>query len=417
MANDPGEIRRTFPDYVVYVPRHSGHDTGNEHLLVFDGPDGSLLAVWTQSTRESDPDQHVVFSRSNDEGATWSDPITLAGPSVGPHGRMASWGFPLVSRSGRVYVIYNQHTGRHDTFYHHAGLMAGRYSDDCGRSWSSPQFMHMPRSRYDSPDETIPPEWIVWQQPHRLTHDGRYFVGMTRWVSKHVRNPNPLDSWIGVESVVEFLRFNNIDDDPPISEIEMNSLAYEDEAIRVPLSEDSSVSVAQEPSIVRLPDGRLFCVMRTSTGHPFWTQSCDDGLSWTKPDVLRRRHAAEKLLHPLSPCPIFDLGGPASGSGQYVLFIHNNDGNYGHWKKKDTAHNRRPVYSLIGRFNSESPGQPVEFDAPILFMDQGQVGLGPENRPRYDLSLYASMTVRDRNPILWYPDRKYFLLGKRVSIG
>ena len=49
------ELRRSEPDYVVYRPRSvdgSTFDTGNEHSLVFDGPDGSLMAVWTQSSYE-----------------------------------------------------------------------------------------------------------------------------------------------------------------------------------------------------------------------------------------------------------------------------------------------------------------------------------------------------------------------------
>jgi len=61
------EMRRTQPDYVVYRPKSmdgAHHDWGNEHFLVFDGPDGSLMAVWTQSTREGMPDQRIVFSRS-----------------------------------------------------------------------------------------------------------------------------------------------------------------------------------------------------------------------------------------------------------------------------------------------------------------------------------------------------------------
>jgi hypothetical protein len=38
------QLHKTRPDYVVYVPKStdgSTHDTGNEHFLVFDGPDGS----------------------------------------------------------------------------------------------------------------------------------------------------------------------------------------------------------------------------------------------------------------------------------------------------------------------------------------------------------------------------------------
>jgi len=46
---------------------------------------------------------------------------------------MASWGFPLVSNSGRIYVIYNQRIGVNDLFTHTTGLMAGIHSADAGR--------------------------------------------------------------------------------------------------------------------------------------------------------------------------------------------------------------------------------------------------------------------------------------------
>ncbi len=80
------ELNKTRPDYVVYVPKStdgSTHDTGNEHFLVFDGPDGSLMAVWTQSSHEGKPDQCIVLSCSQDLGQTWQPPVIIAGPD--PH--------------------------------------------------------------------------------------------------------------------------------------------------------------------------------------------------------------------------------------------------------------------------------------------------------------------------------------------
>ena len=37
----------------------------------------------------------------------------------------------------------------------------------------------------------------------------------------------------------------------------------------------------QEPSFVTLPDGRLFCSMRTNLGKVFFATSADNGLTWT----------------------------------------------------------------------------------------------------------------------------------------
>jgi len=78
------EIQRTRPDFIVYRPQSvdgSTRDTGNEHFLVFDGPDRSLLAVWTQSSFEGAGDHRIVFSRSDDEGHTWAPPKHLVGPA------------------------------------------------------------------------------------------------------------------------------------------------------------------------------------------------------------------------------------------------------------------------------------------------------------------------------------------------
>jgi hypothetical protein len=41
-----------------------------------------------------------------------------------------------------------------------------------------------------------------------------------------------------------------------------------------------------------------------------------------------------------------------------------------------------------------------------------RIGFG---KGRADLAMYASLTIRNGRRILWYPDRKFFLLGKIIS--
>jgi hypothetical protein len=70
---------------------------------------------------------------------------------------------------------------------------------------------------------------------------------------------------------------------------------------------------------------------------------------------------------------------------------------------------------VAGRFRSGAE-QPVWFDEPRLFMDHDGVGLGLPGTPgRTDLALYSSFTVRDGHAVLWYPDRKFFLLGRVIG--
>lgn len=402
----PTELGRTRPDYVVYVPRGDGSDTGNEHFLVFDGPDGALMAVWTQSTFEGMPDQHIVFARSDDEGETWTAPRTLAGPDPGVGLHMASWGFPLVSRSGRIYVLYSRHIGVNDYARHTTGLMAGVYSDDAGRTWSSERTVPMPRSRWDHPDAAVPANWIVWQKPLRLS-EGRYIAGFTRWVSPAVRAPRPIGSWIADASVVEFMRFENLDDDPEIDRLTVRFFARDDEALQVAFPGHPETSVVQEPSLVGLPDGRLFCALRTSTGHPYYTLSADGGRSWRAPEPMLRRDGGTALRQPLSPCPIYQVD-----EGEYFFLLHGHDGHFEQWGPTDTSWHRRPVCIARG-LHRPGAHQPIWFSEPQVLMDNGGVPLG-HGKGRADLAMYASVTVRANGPVLWYPERKYFLLGRRI---
>lgn len=409
------ERQATKPDYVVYTPQSldgSTKDTGNEHFLVFPWPedappgDQQLMAVWTQSSAEGQNNQRIVFSRSLDQGHTWTPPKVIAGPVPPKEGNMASWGFPLISKSGRIYAVYSQHTGIHDTFFHTTGLMHAVYSDDAGETWSAPQGVSMARSKWDNPDPTFPSNWIVWQRPMRWS-EGKYFTGFTRWVSKAVRHPPPEKSWTAHESVVEFMRFENLDDDPEPRALVVSFFMSDDEALRVGYPGHDAVSVVQEPSIVALPDRRLFCVMRTRRGCPFFSLSVDAGVHWESPRPLRVQDGAEIIPHPLSPCPIY-----ATGGGKFVLFHHGHDGTFNGWGPKDTLYHRRPIVVSRGHFQPDA-AQPIWFDPPRFFMDHTGLGLGLSRR--HDLAMYASFTPKlDGQNVLWYPDRKFFLLGKIV---
>jgi hypothetical protein len=316
---------------------------------------------------------------------------------------MASWGFPLVSKSGRIYVIYNRHMGVDDIFTHTTGRMEGIYSDDSGVHWSEGQTIRMPRTRWDNPDPAVPANWIVWQKPLRVSGD-KYYSGFTRWVSPAVRPPAPIRVWWAEASVVSFMRFGNLDQDPQPKDLEITYLHNEEDALKVGLIGHPEVSVAQEPSIVPLPDGRLFCVMRTTTGHPYFTISTNQGLTWSKPSPLRQNDKRLPLLHPCSPCPIYQVA-----EGEYIFLFHNHDGHFGGWGPMDWNWHRRPIWLARGLFRPES-AQPVCFSEPVFLMDDDGVPI-----LRGDLAMYASVTHDGDGLVLWYPERKFFLLGKKIT--
>ncbi|MDO4574544.1 MAG: sialidase family protein [Planctomycetia bacterium] len=388
--NDPNDLYYSRPDFVVYRPAVKPEVIGdcyNDHFQVFDGPNGAMFALTCQATCEGALDQHVSLFKSTDKGKTWTGPKVLAGPkTMHEDVPIASWGFPMVSRSGRIYVIFNQYVeGKVSTHRQHTGLMTGIYSDDGGETFSKPQQIPIPRTSNDSSDSSIPPEWVVWQKPLRLAEGGKYLVGVTRYAAPEHHHK--------YRTVTEFIRFNNIDDNPEPKDISLSWMMTNEKVLHTGVH-------CEEPAIVKLPDGRLFALMRTSLGSPYWSVSSDGGENWTAPEKLLNKDGGQPFLHPVSPCPMYDWKGNEAGSGYYFALIHNqyDFNNRNPWQQ------RGPLYLIAGKYQ---PGahQPVWFTAePKLFID----------RPNGN-SFYTSTTQVDGKTVLWYPDQKFYLLGRVIG--
>jgi len=127
------------------------------------------------------------------------------------------------------------------------------------------------------------------------------------------------------DSSAELLRFDNLHEAPDAEAIQVTWLPEGDQPIRVacPIDPERSrgYSLCEEPSVVRLPDDRLFLVVRTVTGRIWYTVSEDEGRSWRPPEVLRAQDGGSEMLHPKAPCPLYALA-----DGRFVLFFHNHDG-------------------------------------------------------------------------------------------
>ncbi|MEM9363427.1 MAG: sialidase family protein [Bacteroidota bacterium] len=389
------DILFSKPDYIVYVPfmpKNQRGDTYNDHFQVFYGRSGVLFATWTQASDEGHLDQHVVLSKSYDHGLTWEYPIVVTGPETTINPReISSWQIPMVSRKGRVYLLWNQQEyGKKGLTGQLCGWMYGKYSDDEGETWSKPEKIKMPIMVTDKAAPSMPPDWVVWQKPLRLGKDEKYLVGLTR----HAR--------VGVNkryrTSVEFLQFNNIDDDPEISELDISWFMANENVLEVPSNYGGAT--CEEPSIVKLPDGRLFTLLRTGTGYAYWSESRDKGVSWSNPKPLLDKDGGKPFLQPISPCPIYDWKGNEAGSGYYYAFLHNKFD----FEAKSAYQNRGPLYLIAGTFQKNAE-QPIWFSKPKLFI----------NRPSEN-SLYSSTTVLPSGEnVLWYNDKKHYLLGKKIG--
>ncbi len=390
------------PDYIVYIPRQRREVVGdryNDHFQVFDKPDGTLFAAWTQATGEGDVDQHICFSKSLDRGRTWTAPTILAGSPnhVNPQ-PIASWQQPMVSRSGRLYVLWNQRI-TNDRLHH--GVMMGKYSDDNGETWSQPRVVALPRVNRDPLDR--PPSWCIWQRPLRLGQDGKYVVGLSRHgrpadgaaTAAAPATPGRRAQSALPGTTVEFIQYDNIDDDPAVEDIRVVMLAANEGEMAV--VDPRWGLCAEEASIVNLPDGRLFALMRTSAGSPYWSQSRDKGRTWDEPKPLTDAQG-RAYRHPRAPCPIYDRRGPEASSGEYFAFISNQERD-----EVNPYHPRGPLFLIAGRFDPAGE-QPIRFAEPKPF----------PSRPSGN-AFYTSLTVVDGRTVLWIPDRKHFLIGKVIG--
>ncbi|MCX6377195.1 MAG: sialidase family protein [Armatimonadetes bacterium] len=403
------EWRRTNPDLIIYVPKTpGGADNCNQHFNVVATPSGAFLATWTCASRESDPNQRVVFSRSTDRGKTWIEPQIIDGPKPDdpPGTGLASWQFLIVGPR-RIWCFYNKNIGIDDARTADTGVLRCRYSDDDGVTWSARSYDYMIEPNAIShPDPKIPPTWIVYQNP-TVTPEGAVLAGFTRWAS------NAVDPDIGMferASEICFLRFENILTEPDPQKLIVTTWPKTPHGLSVPNPMRPGINTAQEPTNPSLSDGRLICPMRTLRGRIYFALSEDDGRSWDQPRILRYQPGGAEILHPMAPCPLYKLK-----DGRFLLIFYNNDGSgHGGRGPTDSINVRNPAYITIGREIPGDKDQPIRFGPPKLFASTDWTPV-PGADTGTQVATYTSL-VEDRGErILFYPDRKHFLLGRYLT--
>jgi hypothetical protein len=221
-------------------------------------------------------------------------------------------------------------------------------------------------------------------------------------------------NWVNTDSRCYFMRFMNMDENPSPEKIKIGWYPENDLGLEVQNPVYPHMSVAQEPAVVLLPDGRLFTVMRTMTGYIYYAVSEDNGKTWTVPEMLRYSDHGEGIKHPMSPCPLFKLD-----DGSYILIFHNNDGHrYGYqqadkeWSINVANIIRNPAYYAVGEFRADAE-QPVWFGEPVEILNTQDIAVPPKMTA--EIGTYPSITQFRGRTVLWYPDRKRYLLGKDLD--
>ena len=123
--------RRTNPDLVVFLPPAPPYyPEAADHVLVDYTPGGDLLAIWTMGLEPNRRDFNVVYARSMDGGVNWTSPTPVHEP--GGLGHTSQFGWPVISKTGRIYCFYNRTVGIGLPSV--ANIMC-KYSDDDGYTW------------------------------------------------------------------------------------------------------------------------------------------------------------------------------------------------------------------------------------------------------------------------------------------
>lgn len=406
------EWQRTNPDEILYLPKNTrGYDTDNCQLHVFPSPSGAeLLALWTQSSVEGGGDNRLLLARSSD-GRKWSSPRYVIGAQR-PGERQASWGFPAVTLRGRLYIFYLKETPAYDNNRQESGHMGCLYSDDDGHTFSPPGEVAIPRSKYDAADTGLDKNWVPYQNPITDSH-GRLLAMCTLYTSHTLIQPRV--NWVNEDARACLIRFENLEEHPEPAQIKTTWLPQGEEGISVTNGLYADLSTAQEPSAVFLPDGRLFLVMRTMTGAIWWTVSENEGVSFAPPKPLYTSDG-KRVCQPLAPCPLYQVG-----EGRFLLFFHNNSGkrlgfdqmdNRVPWQVNAANYVRNPLYVCRCEFEDRG-AQPLLVGTPHRLLDTGDVAVGP--KATAESATYPSLSQWKGRFVLWYPDRKFYLLGKDIT--
>ena len=330
--------------------------------------------------------ERVFVRRSEDRGATWQNRILVydgrdSGAQQAEMGQLVA-----APHLNRVYQFSVRHSGNR------FGKLVFTYSDDDGCTWLGPQG---PNSAFDIniPTYALTPKGDGNHLMARgiILENGKYLLPMTI-----ATDPPTLDS---IEAEVIFLVSDNLFTERNPSKLRFMFYPRAAHGIRVPLDSNATRSLAQEPHMVQLRDGRLMCTMRTGNGCIYYSVSVDSGQTWTPAQPLRYVPGGERILHPNAPCLLVRLR-----DGRFLLFHHNNDGKvFGSKNVFDFRKNRRPVYLCVGRELLHGPDQPMIFTPSRFLHDSDGVPAG--HMGTTELSCYSGVIEDDRGVFFIYSNK------------
>ena len=310
-----------------------------------------LCALTTGSGREGEGGQHVISTRSTDQGKTWSKPVDVE-PATGPE---ASYAVLLKVPSGRIYVFYNHNTDnvrqvkgdnppykdgwvrRVDSLGH----FVFKYSDDHGRTWSAGRY-EIPQREFEI-DRRNPYGGklkFFWNVGKAFQHRGAGYVPLHK--------VGGFGDGFFTSSEGVLLRSANILTEPDPAKVRWETWPEGEVGLRAPAG---GGTVAEEHSFSELSDGSLFSVYRTTDGHAAFTYSRNGGRSWEAPQYMR--FASGRLMkHPRAANFAWRCE-----NGKFLYWFHNHGGRFirEHPQRRSNAYEERNPVWLVGGVEADGP--------------------------------------------------------------
>lgn len=267
---------------------------------------GRILFLYTQfyGGSEDKSPARIVSVQSDDQGRTWSGRAQVVVENLGHENVMSVSLLRLAG--GRIALFYALKNGLHDC------RPWMRLSDDEGRTWSEPALV------------VAAPGYFVLNNDRIVQlKSGRLIVPVAYHRMKGA-DPTTYDSFDGRAIDLWYLS-----DDEGRSWKE----AADWWAIGV-----RSRTGLQEPGVIELADGRIFCWARTDQGSQYGMFSTDGGNTWTAP-------APTSLQSPASPASIKYLPGTAE-----LLAVYNDHSG----RFPFPAKRRTPLVAAVSRDGGET---------------------------------------------------------------
>lgn len=254
-----------------------GEEYCDQPYVVVNTDKSWTCVMTTGKGHEGTGGQHVVAAISHNQGQSWEGPFDIE-PDSGPE---ASWAMPLrVPATGRIYAFYTYNKanlrevktvdGKLFSRVDSLGVYAYKYSDDCGRSWSTERY-EIPMRQFECDRNNVYNGEVMffWGVGKPFTHKGAAYVCACK-VGGFGRG-----FFIQNEGVL--FRSSNLLTEPDPEKHKWETLPEGDVGIRTP---PGGGPIAGEFNATPMNDGSLYGTFRTIDGYSCHAYSRDDGYNW-----------------------------------------------------------------------------------------------------------------------------------------